>query len=209
MLSIILYYLLKGNQSLTNMFNIQSKSQLIESYSQGVRNFQNSILTAIDLTASNLAEINFDSSNLIEINWSNCNLNQASFSKTYLCLSDFQNCSLIQANLQGANLEQANLQGANLERANLEQTNLKGANFRGANLRGANLKDIQLDGTCLAGAIYNCETIFDENVDPEACKMIGDNKFNSNLSSSKQNKGTVKKILSWCRAPKLNLQPQD
>ncbi len=193
--------------------NIQSKSELIKKYSQGARDFPNSFLTAVKLKSLNLAKANFNFSNLIEINWSNSNLDRASFEKTYLCLSNFENCSLIRANLQGANLERANLKGANLQGANLERANLKRANLQGVNLRGANFKNVQLDNTCLAGAIYDGETLFDDNLDPDALKMIVDETTiggnQSSLSSSKQARSSLNKILSWCRCPKLNWQPQD
>ena len=195
------------------MFQIQTKSDLINKYQKGVRDFQNTILTSINLTDSNLEQINLDRSNLIEINWSNCNLIQTSFNEAHLCLSNFHQCSLMQASLKGANLEQANLQEANLEQANLAGTNLTGANLAGANLKGTNLSNTNLERTCFVGAVYDCETIFDSHVDPEALKMVFtqilvSDQVNTNVSD-KQNLGAVKKIFSWYRSSKLNLQAQD
>jgi uncharacterized protein YjbI with pentapeptide repeats len=183
--------------SYTIMFKVQNKNEFIQNYQGGIRDFQHTILTAVNLTGTNLEEINLDESNLIEINWSNCSLNRASFKKAYLGLSNFQNCCLKSANLQEANLQEANLSqadlaGADLQGANLQQANLKGANFTGA----------KLDQACFTQAIYDSQTVFDPNFDPQTAGMILDS-INShqtqikNNFQSKSNKGATKKLFSW------------
>ena len=193
------------------MFRIRNKSDIVNSYLSGVRDFSNTILTAVNFTESNLNQINLDDSNLIEINWSNSNLNQASFGRTSLCLSNFDNCCLIQANFIEANLTEANFTDANLEVANLEGANLEGANFQKANLKGANLRNIKRDKACFAGAVYNNKTLFDRDFDPQVLNMIAEDRSNyKDLQSSNllpmQNYISLKKVLSWCLSHKLNLQ---
>ena len=196
------------------MFQIRNKSDIIDSYLSGVRDFPNTILTAVNFTKSNLEQINLDDSNLIEVNWSNSSLNQASFSRTCLCLSNFDNCCLIQANFPKANLTEANFTEANLENANLGGANLEGANFQRANLKGADMRNIKLDKACFAGAIYNNKTLFDRDFDPQALGMIAEDMpkskdLQSSSLLSQQNYDAVKKILSWCLSHKSNLQTQD
>ena len=51
---------------------------------------------------------------------------------------------------------------------------------------------------------------FDRQIDPEAFNMILDKvMIDDESSASKSTRNPVKKIFSWCRSPKLNLQAQD
>ena len=176
------------------MFKVHNKSEFIASYQAGKRDFRYTILTAINLTGSNLQQIILDESNLIEIDWSNCNLDRASLKKAYLGLSIFQNCYL-----QGANLQSANLEEANLENANLVNADLRNANLRQVNLKGANLQGAKLANACLTGAVYDRETIFDLNFDPQAAGAIAID--TSTDAEASEDRGAIQKILSWCRYP--------
>ena len=177
------------------MFKIHSKSEFIASYQAGKKDFRRIILTAINLAGSNLEQIILDESNLIEIDWSNCNLDRASLKKAYLGLSNFQNC-----HLQGANLVEANMAEANLENANLVNADLRNANLRQANLKRANLQGAKLANTCLTGAIYDRETIFDRNFIPQAAGAIAID-TGTDIETF-EDRGAIQKILSWCRYPK-------
>ena len=187
------------------MLKLQNKVEFLQAYQAGVRNFQQTILTAVNLTGNNFEQINLDESNLIEINWSNCSLNQASLRKAYLGLSSFHNCCLIKANLQGANLVEVNLVQANLEGADLRAANLQKANLKGANLKGA-----KLEHACLVETIYDSQTIFDPDFIPQAAGMILTNPDSSQAkikthSDSQKNKDPLRKILSWGRSAKSML----
>ena len=188
------------------MFKIQNKNEFISNYQAGTRNFRQIILTAVNLTGSNLEQIGLDESSLVEVNWSNCNLHRASFKKAYLGLSNFQNCCLISANFQGANLEEANLARANLAEADLRQANLRRANFKGANLQGA-----KLENACFSEAVYDSATVFNSDFSPQAAGMILTETAPSSPKvnfRSQKNKSAVQKILSWCRTPRFDPQTQ-
>ena len=178
------------------MFKVHNKSEFIASYQAGKRDFRHTILTAINLTGSTLQQVILDESNLIEIDWSNCNLDRASLRKAYLGLSDFQNCHLQGANLQGANLEEANLENANLVNADLRNANLRQVNLKGANLQGA-----KLTNACLTGAIYDRETIFDRDFIPQTAGAVA---IDTSTAEPSEERGTIQKILSWCRYPGSN-----
>ena len=176
------------------MFKIHSKSEFLADYQAGKRDFQYTILTGINLR-SNLEEIILDESDLIEIDWSNCNLGRASLKKAYLGLSNFQKSSTQHVSFEEANLEEADLQNANLVNADL-----RNANLRQANLKGANLQEAKLADACLVGAIYDSETVFDRDFDPQAAGAIS---TSTNTTSEVAERGAIEKILSWCRYPKI------
>lgn len=190
--------------SLSIMFKVQNKSNFLQDYQAGIRDFRYTILTAVSFAGTSLEQINLDESNLIEINWSNCSLNQASLRKAFLGLSNFKNCHLQFTNLQEANLLEADLEGADLEGADL-----RGANLQQANLKGANLTGARLENACLTGAVYNSQTVFDADFTPETVGMI---LATSGLSHApdktnfggRENNNSLKKMLSWCLFPRSN-----
>jgi hypothetical protein len=76
------------------------------------------------------------------------------------------------AKLRGTDLRGADLRGSDLRRANLieidlRKADLRKADLRGSDLRGANLKEADLRGANLRGAMYNKDTVWPENFDPE------------------------------------------
>ncbi len=95
-----------------------------------------------------------------------------------LSLANLEKAILLRTNLQGANLILANLQGAflyaaELQRADLREADLNGADLQDAILIKANLRGAKnLDKAILKDAIYNDETTFPEDFDPEAHNMI-------------------------------------
>lgn len=181
------------------MFKVQTRSEFISNYQAGKRDFQHTILTAVNLSGSNLAQINLDGSNLIEVNCTDCNLERASLEQAYLGLSNFQSCCLNGVNLREANLEEANLSQANLANADLTRANLTRANLRGANLQGANLED-----TCLKGAIYDSTTRFDANFVPQSTGTIeSDPKPKLSPARSPESPGAIAKIRSWCHSARI------
>ena len=84
---------------------------------------------------------------------------------------DLSKANLFEADLQGINLSHAclvaaDLRGANLTRANLAEADLRDSCLIEADLRGANL-----EGTKFEGAIYDEDTEFPDDFDPEVAEM--------------------------------------
>jgi uncharacterized protein YjbI with pentapeptide repeats len=77
------------------------------------------------------------------------------------------NADLRSADLSGANLRGANLSGANLTYADLRNADLTNANLSGANLRGTNLSGAAMNNVNMSNAIYNAETRWRADFDPE------------------------------------------
>lgn len=96
--------------------------------------------------------------------------------------ADLTYAKLNETELSGANLEGANLLGAILTHANLSSANLKGAQLERARLEGAELYDANLQGTnldgvglekaFLKGALYNKDTIWPNEFDPEKAGAV-------------------------------------
>ncbi len=96
--------------------------------------------------------------------------------------ANFDGANIRRALLWHANLEGAIFDGVFCKRANMEDANLKNASFKGAHMKGANLTRADLRGAnfsnadmedvILAGAKYNCETIWPESFDPTLAGAI-------------------------------------
>lgn len=105
---------------------------------------QDSALTSLDLSFSNLGGANLSNTNLKKANLFGANLARA----------DLSNTNLEGANLFGANLEMADLRGANLRSAELKEanftiTNIKKANFTGDSFgKVKNLTPKQVKSAC-------------------------------------------------------------
>ena len=84
---------------------------------------------------------------------------------------DLSNANLFEADLQGINLSHACLVGTDLRGANLNRANLAEADLRDSCLIKADLRSANLEGTKLEGAIYDEDTEFPNNFDPEAAEM--------------------------------------
>ncbi len=104
--------------------NISDRTNLLESYALGRRDFR----------YANLQQANLSQKSLININ---------------LIAANLSNANLIGTNLTSAKLIEADLTNTNLQGANLTQ-----AKLMGANLTGANLKDAIIHNTDLTNAIF-------------------------------------------------------
>ncbi|MDJ0746969.1 MAG: pentapeptide repeat-containing protein [Xenococcaceae cyanobacterium MO_167.B27] len=104
---------------------IGDRTNLLQDYALGRRDFRYANLQQANLSRKNLVNIN-----LIAANLSN-------------------------ANLQETNLTSAKLIAANLSNANLQGANLTNAKLMGANLTGANLKDAIIHNTDLTNAVFS------------------------------------------------------
>ena len=105
--------------------NISDRTNLLQSYALGRRDFRYANLQKANLSQINLVNINLIAANL-------------------------RNANLIETNLTQAKLIEADLSNANLQGANLTQ-----AKLMGANLTGANLKDAILHNTDLTNAVFS------------------------------------------------------
>lgn len=117
----------------------------------------NRSLDGLELPRKVLSEANLSGSSL-----NGAHLGMATLRQANLSGASLQRANLYQAYLFGADLSNAQLQHADLRLARLAEANLTGADLCGANLWGARLNRAQLDGV-----LYNDETQWPENFDPE------------------------------------------
>jgi len=145
-------------------------------------NLSEANLAMANLNRANLRETNLTMAHLIRTHLLGADLRGANLSKTYLSGVEFFGASLREANLTGAFLARADLQGTNLSGANLSEThlsgsnlsetNLSGADLQGADLQGANLRKANLRKIRLHNAIYDSQTVWPNNFDPQAAGAV-------------------------------------
>ncbi|MGB3692262.1 MAG: pentapeptide repeat-containing protein [Spirulinaceae cyanobacterium] len=109
--------------------------EVLQSYGQGSRNFQNAHLLGAQLPGVNLSK-----ANLIGANLKGANLEGATLDGAKLAIAN-----LAEANLSGASLRKAQLMGANLQEAKLRDADLQFADVTDAFLEGADLKGTLLE----------------------------------------------------------------
>ena len=142
-------------------------------------NLQQASLSKTDMRSANISHANLMEADLRKSNLIRSNLHGAILSKTKLSGSiydesttwpdhfDHLSCGSLcigpNADLSGKNLANMNLSGANLQGANLSGTNLKRAVLEGVNLTGASLVN-----TILEQAIYDDQTLWPQNFNPQA-----------------------------------------
>jgi uncharacterized protein YjbI with pentapeptide repeats len=119
------------------------RSQLVNRYKQGDRDFSGIDLHQVDLSRIQLFQADLSQANLF-------------------------NTNLIGADLRQVNLSQANLSQANLQNADLQGANLTGANLRRANLAGADIRDTQLQQAHLTGAVMPDGKLYSGSIIPLA-----------------------------------------
>ena len=161
------------------MFN----TTLIDQYSSGVRYFNKIDLAKADLENTFLSRVemkqgNFDYANLKNADFSDANLTEstlvgAELSKAHLSGINLSKANLSKANLTRSILNQANLSEACLEKACLASAVLIKANLMGADLSGADLSTANLTNANLKGAIYDNDTSFPIDFDPQSKEMLG------------------------------------
>jgi superfamily I DNA and RNA helicase len=117
------------------------KTELIQRFALGYRDFPQIDLTGINLESICLEKINLIGSNLSETNLRFANLRQAKLINTNLSNSDLTGINLTQAKLINANLKGANLTQANLREADLSYADLSEAILDNVNLEQADLTE--------------------------------------------------------------------
>ncbi|MEO0376232.1 MAG: pentapeptide repeat-containing protein [Cyanobacteria bacterium P01_A01_bin.17] len=123
--------------------------KMVQAYSSGSRDFQQSNFNETDLQGINLTLANLQESQLVWANLSNASLGHANLTHAQL-----RHANLSNANLQGAKLQGANFIGANLTGANLSWAELRGANFTDADLTDANLLNANLERVTMPDGTY-------------------------------------------------------
>jgi len=107
---------------------------------------------------------------LSDVNLRGVSLRAGHFEGIRLRRSRLENAVLEGAQLQEAKLRDAHFEGADFS-ADPEE-GLGAANLEGASLIGANFKGANLTGARLAGAVYNKQTRWPDNFDPDVANAI-------------------------------------
>ena len=123
------------------------------------------------LSEASLANATLSEANLIEANLRMANLEVADLRQANLSKADLSGARLCGTDLTEAKLSNAILAEADLSNTTLSHANLTGANLHHADLRGASLGTANLDNADLVAAMYNNDTIFPVDFDPEAAGM--------------------------------------
>lgn len=151
-------------QSPSREISLTDTTELLKSYADGGRNFQNANLSHAQLIGVQLPNINLIHGMLKRANLSHANLNSAklivaNLNHAQLIGASLQNAKLIGAKMQYTNLSKANLSYADLSNADLSNADLTHANLVGVNLTGANLTGVDLTEVNLEKAVLD-EAIF-------------------------------------------------
>lgn len=118
-----------------------TKSELLDRYAKGDRNFEQTNFHDRDMQGIRLHGIDLSESILTHVNFSG---------------ADLRGADLAWADLSRANLEKADLRGAILTRADLSHANLKGANLLKADISLTNLEHTKLSGAVMPdGSIHD------------------------------------------------------
>jgi uncharacterized protein YjbI with pentapeptide repeats len=150
--------------------------ELLKNYIRGETNFQRSQLKRIKLNHVTLKGVNLDHSNLTgaelkQANLSNSSLKQANLSSANLEKAILKDVNFELACLSNVNLTDAHLEGSNFKQANLSQADLRDGYFVNVCFSGADLRRVKLHGANFEGAVYNQETSFDPDFDPNQMGM--------------------------------------
>ena len=135
-----------------NTNQINQANQLLQSYSNGERNFQGVELIGAKLNGAILNYANLRQAELMLASLNEACLEGTKLQGANLIGADMIGAYLRRAELVGANLIGTDLAEADLTEANLMSCNLGGACLRNANLRGSNLSEAVFIGADLRGA---------------------------------------------------------
>jgi uncharacterized protein YjbI with pentapeptide repeats len=148
-------------------------------------NLQRARLDGADLSSADLGTVNLEGASLRGALLNNANLRGASLIDADLsCPVEARFCGtlgtrLIGVNLRGAALVIAKLSDSVLEKADLREAqlfraDLRRANLQNADVRGAKFHEAQMEGVKGRDAIFDIETEFPADFDPDSAGMIFD-----------------------------------
>ena len=131
----------------------------------------------LNLEGADLSNSRFEGIDLSDSNLRNANLEKSVFLKIYMQRVDLENANLKNSKLTlsdvgGANLKNADLEGTYLFGVKFKNSNLIGSNLRGANLQSADISDSLIKSSDFKNAIYDCNTKFPKDFNPEKEGMI-------------------------------------
>lgn len=146
--------------------------ELLKNYIRGETNFQRSEFKQIKLNNVTLKGVNFNYSNLIAAELKQANLSNSSLRSVNLQNANLEKAILKEVDFAGAclnlvNLTDAHLEGSNFQQANLQEADLRHGYFVNVCFLGADLRQTKIQGANFKGAIYNSETFFDPDFEPE------------------------------------------
>ncbi|MCC0177671.1 pentapeptide repeat-containing protein [Waterburya agarophytonicola K14] len=146
--------------------------EILESYTQGEKDFQ-----GIELCKAPLMGVSFQGIKLDRANLTKADLTRADLSHSSFVEANLDRANLTKAIFTGVDFSKSKLTGANFRDARLEKTNfqsavLEGVDFRGAylakaNFAGANLKKAMLPLHYTYEVYYDRDTFFDSDFDPK------------------------------------------
>ena len=150
--------------------------ELLKNYIRGETNFQRSEFKKIKLNNVTLKGVNFNHSNFLAAELKQANLSNSSLRSVNLAHANLEKAILKEVDFAGACLNLVNLTDAHLEGSNFQQANLKSADLRhgyfvNVCFQGADLRYAKVQGANFKGAIYNSETFFDPEFEPEQMGM--------------------------------------
>jgi len=134
-------------------------------------NLQRAKLYRANFQGAILQRVNFTDADLSFANLAEADLTNAILTRADLFHADLSGAFMSQINLQHAALQNANLQGAFMFAANLRGANLKNASLQNAFLENADLYNAKLEGAELEGAVYNSETVWPDDFNPDGAEM--------------------------------------
>jgi len=129
-----------------------------------------------DFSRQDLTGMDFSGSRM-STNFSRAILSKAIFNNATLSFSKFNNANLNSASFCSTNLSAADLSGADLRDSTLSlavlhSANLSNAQLQGADIRGSDLSQAIVENVDIRGAIYDENTVFPGEFNPEAAGAI-------------------------------------
>ncbi len=110
--------------------------------------------------------------------FSNYIFNKSNFYKSNFQHSNFENTDLRMCNLSNTNFSNSEISHTDFSKSNLSDASFENVKFKdrvefvGVNLLGADFSNTDLEYVNLNGALYNDETIFPDDFNPEENQMI-------------------------------------
>ncbi|WP_437661293.1 pentapeptide repeat-containing protein [Sorangium sp. So ce1182] len=136
---------------------MKERSNLLEEYQLGQRDFDRASLEGAQLAGvvlddARLPHANLDGADLSRASLRGVDLEGASLVGAKLDGADLRGCKLAGADLTGASLLRSKLRGSDLRRAKLSGADLRGADLRHAGMAGVDLSGARVWGSKIAGA---------------------------------------------------------
>jgi uncharacterized protein YjbI with pentapeptide repeats len=171
---------------------VLDRSELLERYAKGERDFRGAELRGADLRGVNLREVDLSVAKLSTANLMGADLMGADLIYTDLSDADLSNADLSFTDLTGANMSGAKLHNADLSMSTcplaiLTDATLNSANFSDADVKHTNFTDANLTGATLTNATLSRANFTDANLadaDLTGAELTGANLRGAKLSGT-------------------------